>query len=314
MGRKPLRFSLTSRLLSNEDGKTSREKTCTFKRRCTHVFHQCGGGVFRARANRGRLDLLGRPNRQRRSCTLERNDCGAQVASLWNACACHQSTQRSFDRGSHQRSWAVHPWPHHRSDASCRARDWLSRPCTGEGRGRGACLVLRAGSLRVSDHRSRSKILDPSDTSGGSFILAIVTSLGVRAPPQCRQITAAILGTIWPEWGETTMWLNLYPRADVRGAALAACAALSGAALITFGSSPATAGKRHAGLSAYSIFSASAPRPPRTVPHADRSTSVVPANAPASKPSRPSAVAVRSGAQIATHPSATLFPPVAPLD
>jgi len=50
------------------------------------------------------------------------------------------------------------------------------------------------------------------------------------------------------------------------------------------------------------------------VPHADRSTSAVPANTPASKPSRPSASPVRSGGQIATHPSAALFPPVAPLD
>jgi hypothetical protein len=115
-----------------------------------------------------------------------------------------------------------------------------------------------------------------------------------------------------------TLWLNECP--GVNRGVMAAMRLAASIGLIMCGSIAAPAGERHAGLSAYDIFSNAAPRPPRSVPHAgadakvDRPASAFSASNAASKPLRPAAASAPNRAPIAVHPSAAMFPPVAPLD
>jgi hypothetical protein len=94
--------------------------------------------------------------------------------------------------------------------------------------------------------------------------------------------------------------------------------------LVALGSSAVSARERHAGLSAYEIFSDSAPRPPRSIAH---KSSGVQANPPAPAPPAPAqtklprvdaaatpAVAAPAVGEVATHPAASKFPPVTPLE
>jgi hypothetical protein len=87
--------------------------------------------------------------------------------------------------------------------------------------------------------------------------------------------------------------------------------------LVALGSSALSAGERHAGLSAYEIFSDSAPRPPRSIAH---KSSGAQANPPAPAPARTQTKLPRVDAAapavgpVATHPAASTFPPVTPLD
>jgi hypothetical protein len=93
------------------------------------------------------------------------------------------------------------------------------------------------------------------------------------------------------------------------------------AVLVALGSSAVSARERHAGLSAYEIFSDSAPRPPRSIAH---KSSGVQANPPAPAPAQTKlprvdaaaapAVAAPAVGEVATHPAASKFPPVTPLE
>jgi hypothetical protein len=86
--------------------------------------------------------------------------------------------------------------------------------------------------------------------------------------------------------------------------------------LVALGSSAVSARERHAGLSAYEIFSDSAPRPPRSIAH---KSSGVQANPPAPAPAqtklpRVDAAAAPAVGPAAAHPAASTFPPVTPLE
>jgi hypothetical protein len=90
------------------------------------------------------------------------------------------------------------------------------------------------------------------------------------------------------------------------------------AVLVALGSSAVSARERHAGLSAYEIFSDSAPRPPRSI--AQKSSGVqanpsAPAPGPAkTKLPRVDAAAAPAVGPAAAHPAASTFPPVTPLE
>jgi hypothetical protein len=88
--------------------------------------------------------------------------------------------------------------------------------------------------------------------------------------------------------------------------------------LVALGSSAVSARERHAGLSAYEIFSDSAPRPPRSIAH---KSSGVQANPPAPAPApaqtklpRVDTAATPAVGPAAAHPAASKFPPVTPLE
>src|SRR5712675_2151260 len=87
------------------------------------------------------------------------------------------------------------------------------------------------------------------------------------------------------------------------------------AVLVALGSSAVSARERHAGLSAYEIFSDSAPRPPRSIAHKNSSAQAnPPAPAPAQKKlPRVDAAAAPAVGPAAAHPAASTFPPVTPL-
>jgi len=86
--------------------------------------------------------------------------------------------------------------------------------------------------------------------------------------------------------------------------------------LVALGSSAVSAGERHAGLSAYEIFSDSAPRPPRSIAHKSSGAQANP-SAPArtqTKLPRVDAAAAPAVGPVAAPPAASKFPPVTPLD
>jgi hypothetical protein len=88
--------------------------------------------------------------------------------------------------------------------------------------------------------------------------------------------------------------------------------------LVALGSNAVSARERHAGLSAYEIFSDSAPRPPRAIAHKSSGVQAnpsAPAPAPAqTKLPRVDAAAAPVVGPVAAHPAASKFPPVTPLD
>jgi hypothetical protein len=83
--------------------------------------------------------------------------------------------------------------------------------------------------------------------------------------------------------------------------------------LIDIGSSGAFGGEPHAGLYAFDIFSDSAPRPPRAVPGSSRMLDRPTTMSSAPKPHGNVSAAHVAG-PLAVHPSAAMFPPVAPLE
>jgi hypothetical protein len=84
-------------------------------------------------------------------------------------------------------------------------------------------------------------------------------------------------------------------------------------AVIGLGSGVASARERQAGLAAYDIFSESTPRPQRPIPGSGPKLDHTVTTAQ-SKPPRINAPAAHIVGQVAIHPTASMFPPVAPLE
>jgi hypothetical protein len=85
--------------------------------------------------------------------------------------------------------------------------------------------------------------------------------------------------------------------------------------VVGLGSSAASAREQQAGLSAFDIFSRSMPRPPRLVPRKSPGEKIGPAIAAApTKDPRVRTSAAHGVRQVAAHPTASMFPPVAPLE
>jgi hypothetical protein len=86
------------------------------------------------------------------------------------------------------------------------------------------------------------------------------------------------------------------------------------AVLVALGSSAVSARERHAGLSAYEIFSDSAPRPPRSIAHKNSNAQANPPAPAQTKLPRVDAAAALAVGPAAAHPAASTFPPVTPLE
>jgi len=91
------------------------------------------------------------------------------------------------------------------------------------------------------------------------------------------------------------------------------CASACVVLLTDIGSSAAVGREAHAGLYAFDIFSDSAPRPPRSVPGSNRMLDRPVTTTSSTKP-HGNASATHVAGPLAAHPSAAMFPPVAPLE
>jgi hypothetical protein len=84
--------------------------------------------------------------------------------------------------------------------------------------------------------------------------------------------------------------------------------------LIAIGANAASARERQAGLSAYEIFSDSAPRPPRSIARQSSGAKTNPSASAQTKPLHTQAPAAGVVGQVPARPAVSMFPPVTPLE